>query len=428
MGLYRKLILTSPLVPWRLKRFTEDWIERRLRTTSPSLYRLIHLGRFSDRLSPVTHGPHHHFFGYYEKSPWNASQTLLLAHQATFNDRAPRADDPIAVGVIHLNEENRFEPLSESYAWNWQQGTMLQWYPGRSEHIFLHNDRRNERHVGIVRDISGAEIAVFDHPIYAVLPDGDAAFSVNFSRLALHRPGYGYVGLRDPFKDDPHPSKDGLWTVDMRSGNGRLVISLNQLATLNQKPSMRNAFHYINHVQVSRTGRWVAFFHIWTTGDKRWEVRLYVCKSDGSQLKCLLDTGQVSHYDWFGDEAILVWAAHPKTGQSHFLHVTLDGRIRIFGEGILSEDGHCTFSPDRQWVLNDTYPDRFDMRTLMLARWPTGKRIDIGRLHSPKARWWGEIRCDLHPRWSRDGTKVCIDSVHDGSRQIYVIDVSRWVS
>ena len=121
-------------------------------------------------------------------------------------------------------------------------------------------------------------------------------------------------------------------------------------------------------------------------------------------------------------------AAHPKTGQSHFLHLTLDGHIQIFGEDILPEDGHCTFSPDRQWVLNDTYPDRFDMRTLMLVRWPTGKRIDISRLYSPKAKWWGEIRCDLHPRWSRDGTKVCIDSVHEGSRQIYVIDVSRCVS
>ena len=67
--------------------------------------------------------------------------------------------------------------------------------------------------------------------------------------------------------------------------------------------------------------------------------------------------------------------------------------------------------------------DRFDMRTLMLYRFPDGPRIDIARLHSPKSRWWGEIRCDLHPRWDRSGRRVCIDSVHDGSRQMYVLDI-----
>jgi hypothetical protein len=35
-----------------------------------------------------------------------------------------------------------------------------------------------------------------------------------------------------------------------------------------------------------------------------------------------------------------------------------------------------------------------------------------------------ENRCDLHPRWSRDGTEVCIDSVHGEDRQMYIVDVS----
>ncbi|TMG83045.1 MAG: hypothetical protein E6H78_13340, partial [Betaproteobacteria bacterium] len=81
-----------------------------------------------------------------------------------------------------------------------------------------------------------------------------------------------------------------------------------------------------------------------------------------------------------------------------------------------------------KWVLNDTYPDGYDMRTLMLFRWADGERIDLARLHSPKSRWWGEIRCDLHPRWSRDGTKVCIDSVHTGERQMHVVELGECVA
>ena len=152
-------------------------------------------------------------------------------------------------------------------------------------------------------------------------------------------------------------------------------------------------------------------------------MRLYSCAADGSDLRCLLDTGSISHYDWRDDDTILVWARHP-SGKSNFLLLShSDPDIRVFGGNALIEDGHCTFSPDKVWLLNDTYPDRHDMRTLMLVSWPEGKRIDIARLYSPKAKWWGDIRCDLHPRWSHDGHQICIDSVHGGSRQLYVVDV-----
>jgi Tol biopolymer transport system component len=41
----------------------------------------------------------------------------------------------------------------------------------------------------------------------------------------------------------------------------------------------------------------------------------------------------------------------------------------------------------------------------------------------------GEWRCDTHPRYSPDGTKVVIDSTHEGlGRQMYLIDVSRIVA
>jgi hypothetical protein len=64
------------------------------------------------------------------------------------------------------------------------------------------------------------------------------------------------------------------------------------------------------------------------------------------------------------------------------------------------------------------------MQTLMLFRPSDNKRIDIGRFRQPERIHHKPYRCDLHPRWNRDGTQVCFDSTHEDSRQMYVIDVS----
>ncbi len=427
MTLYHRLVY-SHAVPWRLRNRLEYWTENICRERRPRLYRWLHFGTADDPVRPLTQGPKHHFFGYYDKSPWNASGHYLLAHEASFNDRPPTANDRLEIGLINRTDSNRFVPLAETLAWNWQQGAMLQWHPADPERLFVHNDRRGDHFVAVVRDLNGREHKVYDRPIYALLPNGQTGFSLNFARLADHRPGYGYAGGQDPFAADPHPREDGIWSIDLVSGHTELIVSLAELAAFDPKPSMENAWHYVNHIQPSRNGKRIAFFHIWHRDSKTWEVRLYTCRPDGSRLTCLLDTGFASHYDWQDDETILIWARSVRTKDfspltHRFLLVDHAGNVRVFAEETLKEDGHCSFSPDGRWVLNDTYPDRHQMRTLMLVQADTGRRIDIARLYSPKSRWWGEIRCDLHPRWSRDGKQVCIDSVHEGSRQMYIVNV-----
>jgi Tol biopolymer transport system component len=227
--------------------------------------------------------------------------------------------------------------------------------------------------------------------------------------------------VTDPSADDPHPRDDGIHRIDLASGRSELIVSLDALARIGDVP--RNAFQWINHVQVSPDGSRLAYFHIARTGETGWRARLFACGAEGADPSCLLDAEVVSHYDWLDNGRILIWAKDAGLA-GHFFLIDVARKDRsVVGAGVLAEDGHVSFSPDRKWVLNDTYPDRHDMRTLMLFRWPDARRIDLARLHSPKSRWWGEIRCDLHPRWSRDGKQVCIDSVHTGERQMYVLDV-----
>jgi hypothetical protein len=426
MSLYRQLV-NLPGVPWRLKVGFIAMVEGPLRRGVPPLYRFLHLGSLRENLRAVTGPPGHHFFGYYDKSPWNASQTLMLAHEAAFNDRAPRSDDSLKVGIVHP-DERRFVPLGESFAWNWQQGAMLAWHPADPERLFVNNDRRKGRLTSVVRDVDGREIVRYDRPIYALSPNGRLGWSLNFARLAEHRPGYGYAGVADPWSDQPHPAEDGIELIDLASGEHRLVVSLDEVAANLPGAESDTRHHWFNHLQPSPAGTRVAFFHLWREGAQGWGARLYTMDAEGSNLNCALDTHRISHYDWLDEDHILVWARRPSGGEGFLLVDVRNGHWKPYASDVLTEDGHDSFSPDRRWVLNDTYPDANDMRTLMLVSWPTGRRIDIARLYSPKSRWWGEIRCDLHPRWSRDGTRVCIDSVHEGSRQMYELDVQGWTN
>ncbi len=334
-----KALAGNPFIPWRMRHGFEQWLESRCRDRRPGLYRWLHFGEARDRLRPVTAGPRHHFFGYYDKCPWNASGTLLLAHEAAFNDRPPGPDDRVTVGLVHLRDGNRYQGLAESRAWNWQQGAMLQWHPLDPERLLLHNDRRGGRFVGVVRDIDGREVNEYARPIYAVSPDGRCAFSVDFARLHAHRPGYGYAGGTDPGAGDPHPSDDGIHRIDLASGRAELIVSLQQLARLDANAQTRSAFQWINHVQVSPGGRWIAFFHIAQTGESGWRARLFACAVDGTGLGCVLDADLVSHYDWLDDDRILIWARDGRRGPISAARPGAAAKARSWGKACWSRTG-----------------------------------------------------------------------------------------
>lgn len=132
----------------------------------------------------------------------------------------------------------------------------------------------------------------------------------------------------------------------------------------------------------------------------------------------------VSHFDWRDERRILAWAHRRKTGDRFFLFTDCSPEFEVVGAGVLTCDGHCSYSPDRRWILSDTYPDRERLRRVILYRPEDRRRVDIGAFFSaPQLE--GPIRCDLHPRWSREGRQVCIDSAHQGTRQMYVLEVAQ---
>jgi hypothetical protein len=318
--------------------------------------------------------------------------------------------------------------LAETSAWYWQQGTMLQWLPSAPDRKVVFNTRTPEGFGSAILDVFTGERRALPRPVYALSPDGRRAVTLNFARVHRTRPGYGYVGVPDLWEWELAPEQDGIYTMDLETGESRLILSLEQMAHLEPVASMEGAVHWFNHLQFNPSGTRFVFLHRWRdpAGGRR-TTRLFTVNPDGGDLALLGREGMVSHFDWRDDRHILAWSRH--NGEDHYhLYEDYTGRVAKVGADVLGLDGHCSYSPDRQWILTDTYPDRErSERTLILYHVETNTRVNVGRFYSSR-EIGGEIRCDLHPRWHRDGRQVCIDSVHEGERQMYRIDVTSVVA
>jgi hypothetical protein len=418
----------------------------------------------------VTQGPKHYFFGYFDKCPWNASQTKLLAHQVEFNHRPPRPDDIAVIGVIHLDDANRFEPIGETQAWNFQQGAMLQWVGRDADRLIMYNERHGDQFGSVVVDIVSGEKHHYPRPVAALSRDGQMALSLNFARLADTRPGYGYEGIPDPWRDVACPEDDGIYRMDLNTEEVQKILSIAEIVSAADGVQVQGAKHWVNHLLFTPDGTRFCFFHRWATPEGGISTRFMTANVDGTNLFCLTASGMISHFDWRDSQHILAWARkqqpsssatvdkkklvklakHPIFGIPPFSWLLnaarqygavgwvrqniVGDRFILFtdqtleavdvGINVLREDGHCSYSPREELVLMDTYPHEDHRRGLFIYDPKTNRKLELGQFYSmPDVN--GEIRCDLHACWSRDGQQVCFDSTHEGSRQIYVMDVSQ---
>lgn len=404
----------------------------------------------------------HHFFGYYNKSPWDREGLRILAQQVPWMDQALTPDLQAQIGYFDLNEGGKFKRVASTTAWNWQMGSQLQWLDGQPGRKLIFNTRSTQP--GLVYPGLASQIVDIDSltarelplPVYVVSADSRWALSVNYRRLYVTHETIGYSEHGGPFAPEVCPADDGIRLMDLQSGEHRLVISYRELSAFHPVASMQRAVHWVSHIEVSPDSARVLFLHRWTERVKDETCflhRLITMKPDGSDLRLLecsdhplpqlsaaFDPNavgtfdyekseyQISHPMWINPQEIVVWGPH--AGRIHYQRYAdaQGGPVTQIGPGVLTENGHMSFSPvNQRWLLSDTYPDdRTHERELFIYDMSTGQRHSLGQFYADP-ELGKENRCDLHPRWSRDGRMVCIDSVHEHQRQMYVIDVSALV-
>jgi len=373
----------------------------------------------------ITKGPKFHWFGYYDKWQFDPTDRYVLGMEVDFEHRSPKPEDTVRIGMIDLADGDRWTELGTSTAWCWQQGCMLQWRPGFADEI-LWNDRQKDHYVCHILNVKTGQKRTLPMAIYAVSPDGRWAVSTDFRRLGDMRPGYGYNGIPAPYADQLAPKDSGIWRVDLETGKTELIISLADIVKLPfPHGQFGQAKHWFNHLLVNPDGSRFVFLHRWRLPEKPGHTtRMITAAPDGSDLRIIDDNGLTSHFIWRDPKHILVWTRKLKRDGFLLLEDRAGGSVE---EVLMTGDGHCNYLPQRRWFVSDTYPDRERKQHLYLYDTERKERIPLGAFYQgPEYRQppFHEWRCDLHPRISRTGRYICIDSVHEGGRQMYLIDIS----
>jgi len=374
------------------------------------------------RISPQDKA--HYFFGYYDVPAFSKNNKLHLAHRVQFWDRLPREDDVVEIGFIERGKST-FTPLAQTTAWNFQQGSMLQWLGDSNSIVF--NVRDKSTFGSCVLDVSNGEKYFYDAPVANVDRQGRYALSINFSRMFDFRPGYGYAGIVDPWREKDHPEDDGIYLLDFRDGSVKLILSLQQIWEFSRQwlPETHQKI-LVNHITFNPSGtRFVALVRYFPVegSDVRWKTLAITASADGGGMRAMKEGYTVaSHYYWKNDEVLMIYAAGEKDIQLYEWN-DRTGEERALDPAFFLSDGHCSYSPDGRFVLYDSYPDQERYQHLSIFDLQDSPPLRLGKLYSYDKSDL-DIRCDLHPRWNRVGDIVSLDSNHEGSRQIYELSVS----
>ena len=379
---------------------------------------------------PITRGPKHHWFGYYDKLEFDPSSRFALGMEVGFEHRSPLPEDEVRIGMVDVEDGDRWTELGSSAAWGWQQGCMLQWIPGSDTEV-IWNDREEGRYVSRILNVRSGARRTIPTAVYALGPDGSWAVTTDFRRLNDTRPGYGYGGIPDPNGRVLAPDDVGIWRVDLATGRRELLLSVAAAAAIpNPHADTDGLKHYFNHLLVSPDGRRLIFLHRWRFppgSGKGFGTRMFTMGSDGSYPYVLDPYGRTSHFIWRDPEHVLAWAWHPSHGEKFYLHRDMTEEVQVVAPQAMPLNGHCTYLPGGEWILNDTYPDADRLQHPYLYELRSGRRVPLGHFYSPP-EYKGEWRCDTHPRFSPDGRKVVIDSPHGGTgRQLHLIDIGEIV-
>lgn len=363
------------------------------------------------------------FFGYYDLKAYDDTDQYHLCNCAEFEDRIPEPDDILELGVVDIETRN-FEKIAETKAWNFQQGALLQWHRQKQDTVF-YNVFENGEFMTVQHNVKTGDKKYT--PVCAnVSRNGKWGLRVNFCRIYDFRPGYGYCNYKDPFYDIAQPENDGVFLVDMETGQEKMILSYPQMAEAAGRDALPESCKLVvNHITFNPAGdRFIILLRSFPVeGRKNWGTTLIASDLEGN-MNVLMRNSVYSHYDWEDDLNLFGVCTGDGEHQDLF-NVNIDTGVwtRLPKDVYLNKDIHCLFSKDRRCFIGDDYSDKDGYRRIHYYDLLTNENKIIIQDYSPMDWVFTDTRTDLHNRWNTKNDKISYDTIHSGKREICEIDL-----
>lgn len=356
------------------------------------------------------------FFGFHDKSPWSSDDSLLLAHEfeGTGNE-LELATQNISINVFFGQNWQEKKVIAKTSAWNWQQGSQLQWLANTKQLVF--NDFVEGECKAINYDLEYNQTNYYDFPVAAISPDGKYFASICFETFGRAMPGYGY-----DFEGAKARSNIPSDTLIVFDDKGRELISISGNGL--PKASEQNddgGISFISHVLFSKSGKKLAFMRRLSLPGRRVRSALYTLDLSTYDVTRMPFNDMVSHYCWLNDEEIFAYANDHKD-DGYFLSNIHDAELKSYSAVLDRKDGHPHADANGRTIVFDTYPDKKRIQTLALLDINTCEVRELAKLFSP-IKFWSTKRVDLHPRLRADGKFICVDCSTTGVRSLATFKV-----
>jgi hypothetical protein len=382
-------------------------------------------------------------------SPFSPSGRYMGFTRLPQEERPPQPGEAAEIVLVDLQSGEQ-KIIAKTIGWDVQLGAQVQWGATDSELFFNDVDQSNWMPFGVRMNPLSGEKQKLDGTIYSVSPDGKWAASTCLRRIGATQAGYGVVVPASTIPvnigavDD-----DGVYVTDTASGKSKMIASYRRI--VEEALPRIEVGHY-------GPGNFYGFHVKWNAhSDRLMLVLRYMPESDGKRRPMLItmtrdgddirvafptsdwaDKGG-NHPNWLPDGENVMMNLNLYGDGERFVQARYDGTDQKVMTDVMSNRGHPSLHPDGRFIITDAYAAEdvgFGDGTapLWLIDREKSEKKTLVRMNSVTPPWADKLnkakvmRVDFHPAWDRyTHTQVAFNGVQDGTRRVFVADLSEIV-
>ena len=382
-------------------------------------------------------GPTIHRF--FDTSPISPSGRFVALTHFPFEDHLPSPGDVAQVVLVDL-ETGAERIVADTRGWDTQLGAQAQWGADDSQLFF--NDLNTEiwQPYGVLLDPLSSRRTELGGTVYMVSRDGCWAASPCLRRTGITQAGYGVIVPPDAVpRNDGAVDNDGLYLTNTATGKRRLLVSFAEILEF-AEPALDPArfdggSFYGAHVKWTPQGDRLMLVLRWIADERPRQNKVITLKPDGSEIHVAIAADVWArgghHPDWHPDGEHVTMNLKLDGETLRFVQARYDGTgLRVLTDAVLGS-GHPSFHPDGRHIVTDSYlgePVAFGDGTtpIRLIDIAEGTGQTLTRIRTVPD-WEGaqrELRVDPHPAWDRAYRRIAFNACPDGTRRVFIADLS----